>query len=258
VARDLSTSRIEALMRMAARCSVVPHEAEDLVQDVLLCAIEKNRDCGDPGFLPWASGAIRNSARFAARTAARRKRREHAYAHTPAGAARPLPRLPEAFVSTLAHSRRVVALLVNLGMGRREIAYLLDLSDVAMRQRIAGLRRAFADFAGAVESEPRTPRQADGLARRALKAALPTRRERRFAVRDPDGLPIFFSASGHVPGVGGNSQGEPRKEPTGCRSSSTESPSSSRSPTSTARRSSTATTSASSSSASRAKRKARS
>jgi DNA-directed RNA polymerase specialized sigma24 family protein len=74
---------IRALMRVAARCSVVPHEAEDLVQDVLLSALERNRDCGDPGFLPWASGAVRNSARFAARTAARRKRREHAYAVAP-------------------------------------------------------------------------------------------------------------------------------------------------------------------------------
>jgi DNA-directed RNA polymerase specialized sigma24 family protein len=257
-ARAVSASTIEALMRVAARRSVVPHEAEDLVQDVLLSAIEKQRDCGDAGFLPWAAGAIRNSARFAARTAARRKRRERAYALEPAHPARPLPRLPDAFVATLSRSRRVVALLINLGMGRREIAYLLGLSDPAMRQRLAGLRSAFTGFAGAAESAPRPPFEADGLARRALKAALPPRRERRFAVRDPDGLPIFFSAGGHVSDAGGNRQGEPRKEPSQCRSSSTASPSSSRPPTSTARRSSTVTTSASRSSASRARRKARS
>jgi glyoxylase I family protein len=211
-ARELSTGTIEALMRVAARCSVVPHEAEDLVQDVLLSAIEKNRDWGDPSFLPWASGAIRNGARFAARTAARRKRREHAYAVEHERSAHSLPRFPDTFIATLPRSRRAVALLINLGMGRREIAYLLGLSDMAMRQRIAGVRKAFADFAGEAESDPHASFPANGLARRALKASLPKCGERRFAVRDPDGLPIFFSANGHVSDVGGNKQGEPRKE----------------------------------------------
>lgn len=41
------TGTIEALMQMAARCSPIRHEAEDLVHDVLLAAIEKGRDCGD-------------------------------------------------------------------------------------------------------------------------------------------------------------------------------------------------------------------
>ena len=35
------------MMQMAARCSPIPHKAEDLVHDVLLAAIEKGRDCGD-------------------------------------------------------------------------------------------------------------------------------------------------------------------------------------------------------------------
>ena len=203
-APQLSTGTIDALMRVAARCSVVPHEAEDLVQDVLLSAIEKNRDCGDPSFLPWASGAIRNCARFVARTAARRKRRERAYAVEHERSAHSLPRLTDAFIATLPRSRRVVALLINLGMGRREIAYLLGLSDMAMRQRIAGVRKAFAAFAGEAASDPQGPFPANGLARRALKASLPQSRERRFAIRDPDGLPLFFSARGHVSDVGGN------------------------------------------------------
>jgi RNA polymerase sigma factor (sigma-70 family) len=191
-ARGLSTDTIETLMRVAERCSVIPHEAEDLVQDVLLSAIEKNRDCGDASFLPWASGAIRNCARFAARTAARRKRRERIYAIEHGDSAHLVPRLSAAFIASLPRSRRVVALLINLGMGRREIAYLLGLSDMAMRQRIAGVRRALADFAGEAKRDPCPSFPANGLARRALKASLPNRGERRFAVRDPDGTPIFF------------------------------------------------------------------
>ncbi|MGQ0642574.1 MAG: transcriptional regulator [Gemmatimonadaceae bacterium] len=181
-------------MQVAARCSLIRHEAADLVQDVLLSAIEKNRDCGDPSFLPWASGAIRNRARFAARTAVRRKRREHAYAVHHERSAHSLPRLPDPFIITLPRSRRVVALLINLGMGRREIAYLLGLSDMAMRQRIAGVRKAFADFAGGAETDPHASFPANGLARRALKASLPKSGQRRFALRDPDGTPIFFSS----------------------------------------------------------------
>jgi DNA-directed RNA polymerase specialized sigma24 family protein len=192
--RGLSADTIEALMRVAERCSVIPHEAEDLVQDVLLSAIAKNRDCADPSFLPWASGAIRNCARFAARTAARRKRREHAYAVEYDRAAHSLPRLPDTFIAALPRSRRVVALLINLGMGRGEIAYLLGLSDMAMRQRIAGVRKALAIFAGEAESDPYASFPANGLARRGLKASLPKRGERRFAVRDPDGTPIYFSS----------------------------------------------------------------
>jgi RNA polymerase sigma-70 factor (ECF subfamily) len=189
---ELSAGTIKALRRVAARCSVIPHEAEDLVQDVLLSAIERRRDCADPNFLPWACGAIRNRARFAARTAARRKRRERAYAVEHECSADALPRFPGTFIATLPPSRRVVALLINLGMGRGEIAYLLGLSDMAMRQRIAGVRRAFADFADDAESDRHASFAANGLARRALKASLPKRHERCFAVRDPDGLPISF------------------------------------------------------------------
>lgn len=191
-AHGLSTDTIETLIRMAERRSVIPHEAEDLVQEVLLAAIEKNRDCGDACFLPWASGAIRNRARFAARTAARRKRREHIYAIEHGHSAHRVPRLSAAFIASLPRSRRVVALLINLGMGRREIAYLLGLSDVAMRQRIAGVRRALAGFEGEGKCDSCPSFSANGLARRALKASLPNRGERRFAVRDPDGTPIFF------------------------------------------------------------------
>jgi RNA polymerase sigma-70 factor (ECF subfamily) len=181
-------------MQVAARCSVIRHEAEDLVQDVLLSAIVKDRDFGDPSFLSWASGAIRNRAKFAARTAVRRKRREHTYAVELEPTAQSLPRFPDTFIISLPRSRRVVALLINLGMGRREIAYLLGLSDIAMRQRIAGVRRAFAQFGGEAEGGPDATRQANGLARRALKTSLPRRGQRRFAVRDPDGTPIFFSS----------------------------------------------------------------
>ena len=202
--RDLSPDTIDALRRVAKRVSPVPDEAEDLVQEVLLSAFEKHRDWNDPRFLPWAAGAVRNWAVFAARTAARRRRREQIYAAECRQTADFVPTLPTTFIATLPRSRRVVARLVNLGMGRREIAYLLRLSNAALRQRISGIRKAFADFNGDVESDSHAASPADGLARRALKASLPKHANPVFGIRDPDGLPVFFSASGHISDFSGN------------------------------------------------------
>ena len=213
--RELSITTISALKKIAARHSRVAHEAEDLVQDILLAAIETGRDCGDPRFLPWACGAIRNRARFAARSAARRRQREHV--HAADGSREPLPtlRFSDTFVAVLPRSQRIVALLINLGMGRREIGYLLGLTDVALRQRVKELKRAFAGFGAAetwVTGDPISGSPPDGPARRALKADLPKSGSRRFAIRDPDGLPLFFANAAHISGRLGNKKGEPQQE----------------------------------------------
>lgn len=209
-ARELSTATISALRRVAARCSAVPHEAEDIVQDILLAAVQSGRDCGDPRFLPWACGAIRNHAKFVARGAARRKRRERLHALGHDCAQQSLPHFSDTFIATLPRSRRAVALLINLGMGRREIGYLLGLTDMALRQRISGLRRAFEAHGRAAADPDEHPQRfsADGVARRTLKNALPSHGGRRFAIRDPDGLPIFFASADHNRTGGGNRLGE--------------------------------------------------
>jgi DNA-directed RNA polymerase specialized sigma24 family protein len=213
--RELPATTIGLLKRVAARHSRVAHEAEDLVQDILLAAVQSGRDCNDAHFLPWAYGAIRNRAAFAARSAARRRRREHMHAADPTENSSPPLRFSDAFIAALPRSRRLVALLVNLGMGRHEIGYLLGLTDVALRQRIQGLKREFAAFGKgdeAMEGEPTAGSRPDGRARRSLKAALPKSGGRRFAIRDPDGLPIFFAFSGHIPVDRGNKEGKPQQE----------------------------------------------
>ena len=52
----ITAQTLSQLRKVASRYSRVSHEAEDLVQDVLIAAIERGRDCGEPGFLPWALG----------------------------------------------------------------------------------------------------------------------------------------------------------------------------------------------------------
>jgi DNA-directed RNA polymerase specialized sigma24 family protein len=201
----LSVATLRSLRAVAARHSRVEHEVDDLIQDVLLAAVAQGKDIGDPNFAAWAAGAVRLRSRFLARTAARRIRREGAYATLPQSTSpRPALRLPKDFIDRLPPSRRIVALLVNLGMDRGEIAYLLGLSDVALRQRIAGLRKVIATEGlrplPVFERDAETPR---GLVRRALKAALPPRSVRQFAVRDPDGMTILVSGS-HISDDGGN------------------------------------------------------
>jgi RNA polymerase sigma-70 factor (ECF subfamily) len=201
----LSAATLRSLRAVAARHSRVAHEVDDVIQDVLLAAVAEGRDIADPGFAAWAAGAVRLRSRFLARTAARRFCREQAYAASPQPTRqRPALRLPKTFVDRLPPSRRIVALLVNLGMDRREVGYLLGLSDVALRQRIAGLRKAAkAEGLRPLPVLERGTEPHRGLVRRALKAALPPRTIRQFAVRDPDGMTILVSG-GHVLEGGGN------------------------------------------------------
>lgn len=189
------------LRRCASRHSRVDHEADDLVQDVLLLAVAGGRRITDPGFSAWAKGAIRNHARFVARTAARRRARETAW-DTPGGVSEAPPRFSGAFIASLPPAQRIVALLVNLGLDRAEITHLLGLSDMAFRQRLSGLRKAF-DTSGVEAEFGFPPIPGDGSARRSLKLALRPHAARAFAIRDPDGIPIFFSKRDHVsPGDG--------------------------------------------------------
>ena len=205
----ITTAELRALTAIAARCTASPHEAEDIVQDILLAAIRSGRVCGGDGFLPWARGAIRNHSRFLARSAGRRRRRETVHQELQAVAdgcgGETVERIPQDVIDDLSPALRIVALLVNLGMNKAEIACLLELSDQTLRQRIHALRKAVSRQS--VESEPAhtdiAAKDAPGLARRRLKAAIPPHGERRFAIRDPDGMGIFFS-SAHISGGNGN------------------------------------------------------
>ncbi len=195
---------LTTLRQCASRHSRVDHEADDLMQDVLLLAVARGRAITDPGFMAWAKGAIRNHARFIARTAGRRRVRDAAWG-TSCVASNPVPRFSHAFLSSLPPAQRIVALLINLGLDRAEITHLLGVSDAAFRQRLSGLRKALQACAGEAEVfDGFSPFPGDGLARRSLKQSLHPHAARAFAIRDPDGLPIFFSRRDHIVRDGGN------------------------------------------------------
>ena len=154
-------------------------DADDLVQDALLIALEQGRS-DDPA---WLAGVIRNQAAMQARSAIRRRRREAAVADddvasthedsSPSASAL-LERLPPA-------ARRVAVLALH-GLNAEEIRWVLGISAAAFRQRLTSIRKAMGALPPSQRAEAlalayvrdpaRTVDLEFGLIRRALKAAL--------------------------------------------------------------------------------------
>lgn len=204
------------LRAQALRLTRHPAEAEDLVQDALLAALEAGRH--DPA---WLSGVLRKRAAMVARGSARRRRREHAIADIgtlapgvpgppdpgsdpPPDRARLLRSLPPA-------ARRVAVLAVH-GLSAAEIRWILQLTPTAFRQRLTSIRKAVGRLPPEQQAESlalayvRDPaRSAElqfGLIRRALVAAM--RGADALGTHDHDGHLLLIRPRAHDPGGGGN------------------------------------------------------
>jgi DNA-directed RNA polymerase specialized sigma24 family protein len=208
---DLDTYR--RLRTEARRHTRKSDDADDLLQDAMLIALENGRD--DPG---WLSGVIRHQAAMQARSAIRRRRREAAVVEadavddpewTPPTASALLERLPPA-------ARRVAVLALH-GLNAEEIRWILGLSATAFRQRLTSIRKALATLAPAQRAEAmalayiRDPaRSVDlqfGLVRRTLIAALHgTRRiaAEGIGTHDADGHLLVLRGHAHTSPSGGN------------------------------------------------------
>lgn len=184
---------IEGLRRIARRHVRTPEEAEDVVQEVLVGAVAAGRRLDEAGFQAWARGAIRRQAAFLARGAGRRARREAAWRPPEPDAP---PAFPPHFVAALPPGLRRLARLVDAGLDRREIAWLLGLTDDAFRQRLAALRlrwRASGLAGDTRRAASGSDRLALGLLRRALKRRLAAVDGPAVGSHDPDGHLLIFS-----------------------------------------------------------------
>lgn len=179
-----------ALLGTARRYARRGDEAEDIVQEVMIAAVQAGReDISQPANRRWMAGAIRRRAAFDARSAARRLRREAQWhAERNADPTADTSDTAAAIVYDLPPGLRVMAALALSGHTRREIAYLLALPDTALRQRIAALKKTLSKRGLALpEDLPGLNLDlAYGQIRQGLMAHL--RREKgRFATHDPDG-----------------------------------------------------------------------
>lgn len=185
------------LLRHARRRVRRLPEAEDLLQDALLIALEARRgDLSRVENRRWLAGVMRNRALLDGRSAARRRRREAEFevmapAASPPDASSPPP------VMTLPPALRTTALLALTGHTRAEIAWLQGLSDVALRKRISEIRRRWSGDDAGTDGEALCGDLPFGLMRRALLGRV---RDQRPALgsHDPDGN--LFVVSSRIPG----------------------------------------------------------
>lgn len=194
-------TRLYAQLIGIARREAGAAQAEDVVQDALMAAVEAARlDLADEATARWLCGVVRNRARMAARTARRRRRRETDWAE---GRREPSavsdPPLGEVLAG-LPKALRALAALALTGHNRREIAYLLDLPDTALRQRITALKRLLVarGIAAPQELSGLNLDLAYGRLRDVLLPAL-HRHGAVFASHDPDGH-LFLVRRSQKPG----------------------------------------------------------
>lgn len=205
---DLATYR--RLRARARRLSKHADDADDLLQDALLAAIEAGRDDA-----PWLEGVLKHRAAMTARGEGRRRRREALCAEPDAtgalaASADPAP-ARDYLLRSLPPAARRVAVLALHGLSAEEIRWILGLADTAFRQRLTRIRRALGELPPAQRAEAqalaylRDPARAVelqfGLVRRSLKAALAGRAG--LGTHDADGHLVVIRGAHTLP-PGGN------------------------------------------------------
>lgn len=172
-------------------------EARDLVQTVLMQALERGVDVDAPDRRAWLRGALRRRALFEARLAGRRRKRESHWveARDPADPAPRLWRFSAEFLAQLQPSVRALAALASAELNPDEIRSLLRLSGTAFRKRVSLLRRFVreASEAGLTVVTARGAAYALGPARAGLIESLRRRPQAVLGSHDPDGHPLIFA-----------------------------------------------------------------
>lgn len=211
---------IEEMYRIAKRYSRRQEEVDDLVQDLLLEAVSTGKDFSDARFMAWGRGFLRNRAAFIARTEGRRRKREEMFHGNDQNCYDPyISLLPEGFVAGLRQPLRILARLINCGLNRREILYLLNIAETALRQRLMVLRREWKIYSASKQNREHLndPIHAlsNGLIRRSLTQTLRNSADHKQHItdriigsHDPDGH-LFIISSPHahkknLPGNNGN------------------------------------------------------
>jgi DNA-directed RNA polymerase specialized sigma24 family protein len=153
-------------------------DADDLVQDTLLAALEAGRSDA-----AWLAGTLQRQALMTARSAVRRRRREALVAmeFDEVAPATAIENAPAKFVLTLPKAARRIATLALHGLDADEIRWIAGVTPAAFRQRLTSIRKALAALPAplrqrqatlAITHEARVGAHAFGLLRRALKSAL--------------------------------------------------------------------------------------
>jgi hypothetical protein len=185
-------------MRVAAGCSRSRHDAGDLVQSVLLYALERGiSDLATPERRAWLRGALRRHAAFEGRLAARRRRREARWSDARVTVDAPAGpwRFSGEFLAQLQPSVRALAALASADLNPDEIRSVLRLGGAAFRKRVSLLRRFAREAldAGLTVVTSRATAYALGPARADVIKSLQRRPQAVLGSHDPDGHPLIFA-----------------------------------------------------------------
>lgn len=175
----------------ALACRLLPDSsaAEDVVQESYLAAFEIGRvDFEAAETRQWLVGTVRNKARMALRSAVRRQRRETLWSSECTVIQEQDQAEIVAWLSRLTPALKAVAVLALSGHSRREIQYLLGLTDPTLRQRIVALKQQAKQ--NAITTPTDLPGLLPGLAYGRIRQALLSKlfyRGGALASHDPDG-----------------------------------------------------------------------
>ena len=182
-------SQYPKLCTIARRITHDADEAEDIVQEAFIAAfLAGHTDFESSDTRRWLVGTVQNKALMAVRGAVRRRVRESHWHDTREDTSDGDSQETLGLPSTLTPPLRAVAALALSGHNRKEIAYLLNLTDVALRQRIRTLKRQLTKAELTMPSE--LPGLTLGLAYGRLRGALLSKLSYRggvLASHDPDG-----------------------------------------------------------------------
>ncbi len=199
-------------LRLARSYARVTDDAEDLLQACLLIALEQERlDFSQEQNRRWFTGVLKNRAAMQARSAVRRRTRaaRHVDEMVPEQVDVPNPSDQHAttevhwqLVRTFSPALRKVVALILLGLNRKEICTVLDLTSETLRQRLTAIRKTLRKLPDDLQREAlalayqrRTKRDDDlaiGLIRRALQRSV--QRPASLGLHDPDGHLVIFSS----------------------------------------------------------------
>lgn len=183
------------LLQYARKVTRHIDEAEDLLQSILLAAIEQGRaDLACTQNRRWLYGALRKRAAFDARSAVRRQQREVSATLTDEPQEES-HESPQDFVDTLPPSLKATAQLALAGHTKAEIGWLLRVSDAALRQRIVQIKRRWRTYDGRIVSDISTLKGelAFGQIRQAL-LQMSRHNDALLASHDPDGHLFMVSS----------------------------------------------------------------
>ena len=188
-----------ALLGVACRYARRRTEAEDLLQNAMLVAVQAGRaDLSSVSNRRWISGVMRKMAAFDARSALRRQMREKAWLDVLEipGPQSQAASVEEArrFALSLPPRMRTAALLAISGHTRAEIAWLLRIPDVSVRQYVTEIRRRWKAQGGAGGDEllHLAGSLAYGRIRQSLRHQIRHKPDVHFATHDPDGHTFSF------------------------------------------------------------------